>query len=96
MRAVASLSIIRAIKFAALLKIICAAFVMQAGAAHATPGKLNDVGCHNSQKIGYHCHAERLPKGSGAESVKEREARLKRDCKGRPNAGLCLGYAVSK
>ena len=31
-------------------------------------------------------------KGS-AESTAERDRRLKRECKGRPNAGACLGYA---
>lgn len=61
--------------------------------AFATAGKLNDAGCHNSQKIGYHCHAERLPRGAGSESVRERDSRLKRECWGRPNSGLCLGYA---
>lgn len=27
------------------------------------------------------------------ESTAERDRRLKRECKGRPNAGACLGYA---
>jgi hypothetical protein len=31
-------------------------------------------------------------KGSG-ESTAERDRRLYRECKGRPNAGACLGYA---
>jgi hypothetical protein len=31
-------------------------------------------------------------KGS-AETTAERDRRLKRECKGRPNAGACLGYA---
>ena len=30
-------------------------------------------------------------RGSG-ESVSERERRLKRECRGRPNAGACLGF----
>ncbi len=34
--------------------------------------------------------AERTPSG---ESVKARERRLLRECRGRPNAGACLGYA---
>ena len=29
----------------------------------------------------------------GGESVPTRERRLRRECKGRPNAGACLGYA---
>lgn len=30
---------------------------------------------------------------SGQESARERERRLLRECKGRPNAGACSGYA---
>lgn len=33
---------------------------------------------------------ERTPSG---ETVTDRERRLTRECKGRPNAGACLGYA---
>lgn len=33
-----------------------------------------------------------LDKGSG-ETTAERDRRLLRECKGRPNAGACLGYA---
>ena len=69
---------------------------MFAGAAGATPGGVDSNGCHNSNKVGYHCHPERA-KGSGAtgahETVKQREQRMRRECKGRPNAGACLGYA---
>jgi len=34
----------------------------------------------------------RFDKGSG-ETSRERDRRLQRECKGRPNAGACLGYA---
>ncbi|MCA0327403.1 MAG: hypothetical protein LCH89_17650 [Proteobacteria bacterium] len=30
---------------------------------------------------------------SGAERQRSEDARLTRECKGRPNAGACLGYA---
>lgn len=33
---------------------------------------------------------DRMPNG---ETVTNRERRLQRECKGRPNAGACLGYA---
>ncbi|WP_342132463.1 hypothetical protein [Hydrogenophaga sp. OTU3427] len=33
-----------------------------------------------------------VPSGS-QESTAERERRLKRECRGRPNAGACLGFA---
>jgi hypothetical protein len=34
---------------------------------------------------------ERIHRGSG-ESTTERDRRLLRECKGRPNAGACAGY----
>lgn len=33
------------------------------------------------------------PRSSSEESTAERDRRLYRECKGRPNAGACLGYA---
>ena len=33
-------------------------------------------------------------KNNSQESVSERDRRLQRECKGRPNAGACLGYAT--
>ena len=42
-------------------------------------------------------HKARAPKQDrvlpGGETAKERERRLLRECRGRPNAGACLGYA---
>lgn len=63
--------------------------------AGATPGATDGNGCHTSARIGHHCHvlkpgaAERA--ASAARSADER--RLRRECKGRPNAGACAGYA---
>ena len=34
-----------------------------------------------------------VQRSSSEESRSERERRLKRECRGRPNAGACLGYA---
>jgi len=65
------------------------------GSAMATPGTVDARGCHNSKKIGHHCHPERASAqaGSGSgESTAERERRLKRECKGKRNGGMCLGY----
>lgn len=66
--------------------------------AHATPGGLDAAGCHHSKRAGYHCHPERgaarpakparVPQAATAE-----ERRLARECRGRPNAGACAGYA---
>lgn len=65
-------------------------------AGQATSGGVNGEGCHNSKTAGYHCHPERATVGSTApashETTKERNQRLKRECKGSRNAGACLGY----
>lgn len=61
--------------------------------ARATPGATDARGCHRSASVGYHCHAQAASVGAGGESTRERDKRLKRECKGRPNAGACLGYA---
>jgi hypothetical protein len=60
---------------------------------HAHSGGLDARGCHNSKKIGFHCHASRSGGVSGSgESSKDRDSRLKRECKGAVNAGACAGY----
>lgn len=64
--------------------------------AWATPGALDAAGCHHSKKIGYHCHPERgakLARPAPVGSVTPEDRRMARECKGRPNAGACLGYA---
>ena len=46
--------------------------------------------------VGYHCHTERAGKPMRAAPPQARtaeERRLVRECKGRPNAGACAGYA---
>lgn len=43
---------------------------------------------HKKKKTG----TVKYDKGS-TETTAERDRRLKRECKGRPNAGACLGYA---
>lgn len=34
----------------------------------------------------------KFDKGGSGETFKERERRLQRECRGRPNAGACLGF----
>lgn len=72
-------------------------FCFVAGAAFATPGAVDAKGCHDSKKIGFHCHPQSaasvrggLP---GGESQAQRDKRLRRECKGQINAGACTGYA---
>ena len=48
--------------------------------AAAAPGKKRPA------KVTFH-------EAPSAEKPAERARRLKRECKGRPNAGMCLGYA---
>lgn len=72
------------------------------GLAHATGGGVDENGCHDSAKKGFHCHPERAKKSGGGwagttstdRTQAERDKRLKRECKGRPNAGACLGYST--
>lgn len=76
---------------------LCVALGSWVQFAHATPGGVDANGCHRSQSQGFHCHPERAKnRGAtpGGETVVQREKRLKRECKGRPNAGACLGYAT--
>lgn len=64
------------------LMALCAAFALSAHAAQpnksGTPRKPTSVTFH---------------KAPSEESPAAREKRLKRECKGRVNAGMCLGYA---
>lgn len=65
------------------------------GAVSASPGGVNRDGCHNSKKIGFHCHAQTLDKIEGyraGESQTARAKRLQGQCKGLPNDGVCTGY----
>lgn len=64
---------------------------------HASAGRVDDKGCHHSKKQGQHCHGANPSAGPavyGGESTKERDKRLKRECRGMPNAGACLGYTA--
>ncbi len=66
--------------------------------AHAAKRK-SKAACRDdvtmSQADELRCHAvkTRYIKSPSEETRAERERRLKRECKGRPNAGMCLGFA---
>lgn len=85
---------VRATDMGVILKTGAMIFVMVLGVqAQATPGGVDARGCHESKKIGFHCHPSRAGNaGASGESVKERDRRLKRECKGAVNAGACQGY----
>ena len=55
------------------------------GSAAASPSAKSA----NKQKS----HSVRFIRNPNQETSAERERRLLRECKGRPNAGACLGYA---
>lgn len=62
-----------------------AAFAADSGAAGSAAKKKS-----SHKKAG---HSARVVKSPSEESRAERDRRLQRECKGRPNAGACLGYA---
>ena len=84
-----------------LLPIIAAlvlAASLYAPDAHAAKRK-SKAACrddvHMSRADELRCHASktRYIRSGSEETRVERERRLKRECKGRPNAGMCLGFA---
>lgn len=67
------------------LLLACAALLSASAWAQSDDGTYRRKRSHaRSNKI-------QVDKGS-AESTRERERRLTRECKGRPNAGACEGY----
>lgn len=65
-----------------------------ASLAWSTPGGVDASGCHDSEKIGRHCHPQRLKAGgyAGGESAAQRSKRLDKECKGMQDAGMCSGH----
>ena len=72
------------------MKILLLLLVGYAGAALATPGGLDARGCHQPKNGAHHCHEKRA---KSPPKLTPEERRLKRECKGLPNAGACLGHA---
>lgn len=68
--------------------------LLASGAVWATPGAVDAAGCHDSVKIGRHCHPQRakqLGYASG-ESAAQRSKRLDRECRNAIDAGMCSGH----
>ena len=84
-----------------LLPIIAAlvlAASLYAPDAHAAKRKSkaacrDDVQMSRADELRCHATKTRYIKSGSEETRAERERRLKRECKGRPNAGMCLGFA---
>lgn len=93
-------------KNTAVNSVLCAAALsialsasLYAGDAHAAKRKSKKAACvegvTQSQADELRCHATktRYIRSPSEETRAERERRLKRECQGRPNAGMCLGFA---
>ena len=53
----------------------------------------NDVTLSQADELRCHATKTRYIRSDSDETRAERERRLKRECKGRPYAGMCLGFA---
>lgn len=69
------------------LSAVCLALSLLAAGSHAAAKPQGSTG---SQKKAV---TPKFIPSSTQESARERERRLLRECKGRPNAGACAGYA---
>lgn len=69
------------------------AMLMLAGAAQAAKKDYGPApaGCYYGPRGGLHC--AKVMRGPSEETATQRDKRLTRECRGRPNAGACLGYA---
>lgn len=74
------------------MKTIFLLLALVSGAALATPGGVDANGCHTPKNGVHHCHALKSEKLPAHESARARNARMKAQCQGLPNAGACLGY----
>ncbi len=62
----------------------------------ASAGGLDRYGCHTSKGDGYHCHKmkiEKIRERYDGETTAGRVARLKAQCRGLENRGICFGYS---
>lgn len=72
---------------------------LYAGDAQAAKRKKAKANCNAEVQMSradeLRCHSGKThySRSSNDETRAERERRLKRECKGRPNAGMCLGFA---
>ena len=73
-----------------LITLIAASLLGAAPLAYAAAKPASQAPAQTSQKK---TGAPKFIPSASQESPRERERRLMRECKGRPNAGACLGYA---
>ena len=65
----------------------------QAAKRKSTAACRTDVTLSQADELRCHATKTRYIRSDSDETRAERERRLKRECKGRPNAGMCLGFA---
>ncbi len=77
-------------------KLVLLVALVSSSFAFASGGGLDRFGCHTSAADGYHCHKMKLEKirqHYDGETQAQRSARLKAQCRGLQNAGVCFGYS---
>jgi hypothetical protein len=70
--------------------------LVASGFSFATPGGLDKNGCHTSKSDGFHCHKQKIEKIKqhfAGETQTDRSKRLKAQCQGLENRGICFGYS---
>lgn len=70
--------------------------LVASGFALASPGGLDRNGCHTSKSDGFHCHKQKIEKIKehyADENQAQRSKRLKAQCQGLENRGICFGYS---
>ena len=80
--------------------VLVVALAVVANMAWATPGGVDSKGCHNSDKIGYHCHPTRvrdvrLP-NERLSPKKEAAISLREQCKRSPDDSVCRDRKLPK
>ncbi len=59
-----------------VIKLLVQIILFSAFCSQATGGRTNSDGCHNSKKVGYHCHSKKR-KSSSTHKVKSKKIKYK-------------------
>lgn len=79
-------------QFAIILALLVAAQAGQAAPRKARESGPAPAGCSYGPRGGLHCNTVKFERTTDEQRRLE-DRRMRRECKGRPNAGACLGYA---
>ena len=75
---------------------VLVAMLVYSGDLFASSGGVDRNGCHHSAGDGFHCNKQKIEKIKqhyANETQIQRSARLKAQCRGLPNQGVCFGYS---